>query len=272
VSRRCAILLTVAITVALAGAQEPTSIPAAPSAEQPNSYTLQVKAQEIVLDLVVTDSKGEPITGLKRYDFQVFEDNVPQAIDSLIPPVSRMTPRPAIHSTAELDRMEPDAPVTLIVLDEINTRFQDEAFARYSLKRFLDRQGETLEQPTLLAAVDLNRLTLLSDYTTTKEDLLTALDRHFTVNPWRTEGTSWQVEQFDASFMALLEIADATSGHPGHKSLLWIGRGFPSFDPSTLTVHECPPRCARLALYAGPRRSFDRATRSGFRWVRRGPV
>lgn len=237
-SWRCAILLTVAITVALAGAQEPTSIPAAPSAEQPNSYTLQVKAQEIVLDLVVTDSKGEPITGLKRYDFQVFEDNVPQAIDSLIPPVSRMTPRPAIHSTAELDRMEPDAPVTLIVLDEINTRFQDEAFARYSLKRFLDRQGETLEQPTLLAAVDLNRLTLLSDYTTTKEDLLTALDRHFTVNPWRTEGTSWQVEQFDASFMALLEIADATSGHPGHKSLLWIGRGFPSFDPSTLTAPQ----------------------------------
>ena len=134
--------------------------------------------------------------------------------------------------------MEPDAPVTLIVLDEINTRFQDEAFARYSVKRFLDGQGDTLEHPTLLAAVDLNRLTLLSDYTTSKKDLLSALDRHFTAYPWHTEGTSWQVEQFDASFMALLEMAEATSGHPGHKSLLWIGRGFPPFDPSALTAPQ----------------------------------
>jgi VWFA-related protein len=125
--------------------------------------------------------------------------------------------------------------VTLIVLDEINTRFQDEAFARYSVKRFLDSQGGTLEHPTLLAAVDLNRLTLLSDYTTSKEDLLSALDRHFTAYPWHMEGTSWRIEQFDASFMALMEIAEATSGHSGHKSLLWIGRGFPPFDPSTLT-------------------------------------
>ncbi len=46
-----------------------------------------------------------------------------------------------IHSTAELDRLEPNAPVTLIVLDEINTPFGDEAFARYSLKKFLDQQG-----------------------------------------------------------------------------------------------------------------------------------
>ena len=237
-SQRCAILLTVILTAALAAAQQPASEPKAPNGQQPNPYTLQVKAQEIVLDLVVTDAKGEPVTNLKRDDFQVYEDKVPQTIDSLTPPPSRTTPNPAIHSTAELDRVEPDAPVTLIVLDEINTRFQDEAFARYSVKRFLDSQGVTLEHPTLLAAVDLNRLTLLSDYTTSKQDLLSALDRHFTAYPWHTEGTSWQVEQFNASFMALLEVAEATAGHPGHKSLLWIGRGFPPFDPTALTAPQ----------------------------------
>ena len=236
---RCAILkilalLAVAMRAGLAAPQQSASAPVAPG-QQANPYTLQVKAQEIVLDLVVTDSKGEPVTNLNRDDFQIYEDKVPQEIDSLIPPLARTTSNPPIHSTAELDRVEPDASVTLIVLDEINTRFQDEAFARYSVKRFLDSQGETLEHPTLLAAVDLNRLTLLSDYTTSKQDLLSALDRHFTAYPWHTEGTSWQVEQFNASFMALLEIAEATSGHPGHKSLLWIGRGFAAFDPATLT-------------------------------------
>ncbi|HXS12120.1 MAG TPA: VWA domain-containing protein [Acidobacteriaceae bacterium] len=237
-SQRCAILLTMATTAAFAAAQQPASEPRLPSGQQPNAYTLQVKAQEIVLDLVVTDSKGEPVTNLKRDDFQIYEDKIPQVIDSLTPPPSHTALSPAIHSTAELDRAEPDAPVTLIVLDEINTRFQDEAFARYSVKRFLDGQGDTLEHPTLLAAVDLNRLTLLSDYTTSKKDMLSALDRHFIAYPWHTEGTSWQVEQFDASFMALLEMAEATSGHPGHKSLLWIGRGFPPFDPSGLTAPQ----------------------------------
>ncbi len=235
VSQRCTLLLTMTMTAALAAAQQPASRPVAPGGQQSNPYTLQVKAQEIVLDLVVIDAKGEPVTDLKRDDFQIYEDKLLQTIDSLTPPPSRTAPNPDIHSTAELDRVEPDAPVTLIVLDEINTRFEDEAFARYSVKRFLDSQGDTLEHPTLLAAVDLNRLTLLSDYTTTKKELLSALDRHFTAYPWHTEGTTWQVEQFDASFMALMEIAEATSGHPGHKSLLWIGRGFPPFDPSTLT-------------------------------------
>jgi VWFA-related protein len=223
------------MAAAVAAAQQPASKPGASSGQLPSAYTLHLNAQEIVLDLVVTDAKGDPVTNLKRDDFQIYEDKVAQAIDSLIPPTSRRAPNPAIHSTAELDGVEPEAPATLIVLDEINTRFQDEAFARYSVKRFLGSQGDTLEHPTLLAAVDLNRLTLLSDYTTSKKELLSALDRHFTAYPWHMEGTSWRVEQFDASFMALLEIAEATSGHPGHKSLLWIGRGFPPFDPSTLT-------------------------------------
>ena len=86
VSQRCAILLTMATTAAFAAAQQPASEPKLPSGQQPNAYTLQVKAQEIVLDLVVTDSKGEPVTNLKRDDFQIYEDKVPQAIDSLIPP------------------------------------------------------------------------------------------------------------------------------------------------------------------------------------------
>ena len=245
----------------LAAAQQRTSVPMASGGQETHAYTLQVNAREIVLDLVVTDAKGEPVTNLKRDDFQIYEDKVPQAMDSLIPPAGRTAPNQAVHSTAELDSVEPEAPVTLIVLDEINTRFQDEAFARYSVKRFLDSQGEMLEHPTLLAAVDLNRLTLLSDYTTSKDDLLSALDRHFTAYSWHTEGTTWQVEQFDASFMALMEIAEATSGHPGHKSLLWIGGGLPSFDPSTLTrpqslavkqvIQACTNalRDARVSLY-----------------------
>jgi len=228
-----------------------------------NAYTLQLNVQAVVLDIVVTNSKGEVVPNLRKDDFQVFEDKVPQVVQSLDPPppTRPVSANPSIDSTAELDRVEPKAPVTLIVLDEINTRFEDEAFARYSLKKFLDNQGDKLQQPTLLGAVDMQHFTLLHDYTTSKQELLDALEHHFVAYPYHMEGASWKAEQFNASFAALIEIAEATAGHPGHKSLLWVGRGFPPFDPTTLTpqandglkqvIEACTNalRDARVALY-----------------------
>jgi VWFA-related protein len=169
--------------------------------------------------------------------------------------------QPAINSTADLDRLEPEAPVTLIVLDEINTRFQDEAFARYALQQYLNKQGEVLDHPTLLGAVDLKHFMLLHDYTTSKQELLAALAKHKVFYNEYLEGASWQAEQFDASFEGLLEVTQATAGHPGHKSLLWVGRGFPPFDPTNLSesdnqglqqiIESCTNamRDARVVLY-----------------------
>lgn len=267
IRKRCLTISSFLFSIALthvAFAQQSSSLqqPTSTDSQTPGSYTLQLKAQAVVLDVVVTNSKGEIVPNLNKDDFQVYEDKIPQVIRSLDPPPSHTAnPTPPIHSTADLDRTEPNAPVTLIVLDEINTRFQDEAFARYSLKKFLDKQGNSLQQPTLLGAVDMQHFTLLHDYTTSKEELLSALEHHLTNYPWHLEGSSWKAEQFNASFASLIEIAEATSGHTGHKSLLWVGRGFPPFDPTTLTpqaneglrqvIEACTNamRDARVTLY-----------------------
>jgi len=241
------------------------NLPAPPANQETpaqNPYKLQLNVQNVVLDVVVTNRKGEVVTNLTKEDFQVYEDKVPQVIETLEPPPAHATPpNLAIHSTADLDRLAPAAPVNLIVLDEINTSFQDEAFARYSLKQFLDKQGDTLQQPTLLGAVDMKHFTLLHDYTTSKKEILDALDHHVAIYPWHMEGASWRAQQFNASFTALLEIAKATAGHAGHKSLIWVGRGFAPFDPTTLEAEQATAlkqiveactnalRDARVALY-----------------------
>jgi VWFA-related protein len=264
------LLLSAALSVPAFAQQTPPTpngLPATTSSglqtgATPGSFSLQLKAQAVVLDVVVTNAKGEIVPNLGEGDFQVFEDKVPQVIRTLDSPASHAPAKDIpIHSTAELDRLEPNAPVTLIVLDEINTPFADEAFARYSLKKFLDRQGETLQQPTLLGAVDMTHFMLLHDYTTSRQELLAALDHHFTAYPWHMDGASWRAEQFNASFASLIEIAEATRGHTGHKSLLWVGRGFPPFDPSTLpeqfndglkqVIESCTNALtdARVALY-----------------------
>jgi hypothetical protein len=50
-----------------------------------------------------------------------------------------------------------------------------------TLKKYLNTQGDALLQPTMLVAVNLQHFMLLRDYTTSKTEILAAL------NPWRGE-------------------------------------------------------------------------------------
>jgi VWFA-related protein len=194
-------------------------------------YTLSVKSQLVTLDVVVNDKNGEPVRGLTRDDFTIYEDKVAQPIVSFEAteprPVSNRPPV-QIHSTAELDRLEPDAPVSIVVLDELTTRFEDQYFARYSLEKYLGKQGEILDQPLMLIARNYRGSQVLLDYTTSRKEVLSALNRHLAVNDFRAADPSDPDEKIIAEFTSLIEIAKATEGHAGHKSLIWIGRGFPS--------------------------------------------
>jgi VWFA-related protein len=131
--------------------------------DAPVANTLQVTAQRVVLDVVVTNKKGEIVKSLTNDDFAVYEDKAPQKIQSF-EEVSAKTAAPAVvNSTDQLDQTEPDAPVSIIVIDELTTKFADLAFARYSLKKYLKAQGDTLEQPTMLVAVNYRNIQVLRD-------------------------------------------------------------------------------------------------------------
>ncbi len=115
------------------------------------------------------DAKGKVVTDLKRGDFHVEEAGQPQDILHF-DEAGAHTPAPdlTIHSTADLDRLAPNAPVNIILLDEFNTRFEDMAFARYSLKKYLERQPAKLITPTILIAVDLEHFTVCATTPRTK--------------------------------------------------------------------------------------------------------
>lgn len=151
--------------------------PVAP--DSPATYTIQRTARLVILDLVVTDAKGHQVTDLKREEFHVQEAGEGQNILNF-DPAGAHTPEPSIdiESTADLDRLAPQAPVNIILLDEFNTRFEDMAFARYSLKKYLEKQPGKLPEPTMLIAVDLQHFTVLRDYTQNKDEILSALDHH----------------------------------------------------------------------------------------------
>ncbi len=239
-----------------ANGQQPTRNP-------DGTYTIRRTSRLVILDVVVTDKKGNVVTGLSRDDFHVTELDQPETIlnfeEAGAHAVNDETP--PINSTADLDRVAPRAPVNILLLDEFNTRFEDEAFARYSLKKMLERQPERLSTPTMLIAVDLTKFSVLQDYTESKSALLTALDHHFTAYPWQVHNGGWIAERYGIAFATLTRVAEAVVGHQGHKNMIWIGRGFPPFnfanapvDASTRVesyVQQCVNelRDARVTLY-----------------------
>ena len=51
-----------------------------PAQATPAPPTFGVRTEAVLVDVNVTDRKGRPVTNLSQADFQVFEDNTPQAI------------------------------------------------------------------------------------------------------------------------------------------------------------------------------------------------
>ena len=43
-------------------------------------------------------------------------------------------------------------------------------------------------------------------------------------------GTQWRLDFRALAFASLERVAEAVIGHPGHKNMIWIGRGFPAFN------------------------------------------
>jgi len=247
-------------TAAIGYGREPTQQEPA----QPGTKTLEVTAQSVVLDVVVTNKKGEIVKGLSKSDFTVYEDKAPEEIQSFEEVSAKMAAPAVINSTGQLDQAEPDAPVSILVIDELTTKFADMAFARYSLKKYLKAQGDTLEQPTMLVAVNYRNIAVLRDYTTSRKEILDALEHHLAnyAELARAGNPSWQGDQINAAFGSLIGVAEATAGHRGHKNMVWIGRGFPPVNMATLlpemqdefleTVATCTRllRDSRVTLYA----------------------
>jgi VWFA-related protein len=220
----------------------PASVAPVPNSSQPvknpdGTYTIRNTARLVVLDVVVSDKKGNVVTDLTRDEFHVTESDDPETILNF-ETAGAHSPAPdmTIDSTQDLDRLAPRAPVNIILLDEFNTRFEDMAFARYSLKEWLKRQPDKLDTPTMLLAVSLQKFEVLRDYTQNKQEIMSALDHHFVAFPWQAQQYAWLAERYSLAFQTLQRVAQAVVGHVGHKNMIWIGRGFPALNFANVPV------------------------------------
>jgi VWFA-related protein len=216
-------------------------VPASIRAQQPDTDTLHINARIVLLDVVVTDKDGHPVDGLKKEDFAVFEDKQPQRIVSFELPSAHQLPASAASAPFNPADTKSfgQSPVTILVLDELNTHFADADFGRRSIRQFLASQTATLAQPTTILVVSNSHFQLVQDFTRDRESLLSALAKHVAQYPWKLEQSKsigqGTVERLDQSISALEQIAQSTARIPGRKNLVWVGQGFPSLDPDSLS-------------------------------------
>lgn len=201
---------------------------AAPTQQQPpsNVPTFHVTSNLVVLDVTVVDKKGRPVvTGLKRDDFTITEDKKPEPIFSFELPETHV-----VGQNDDDDNPQGKAPITILVLDQLNSSFDDFARIRYETKRFLLAQKPELASPTELLVVGDDSLEMRQGYTRSRADLLDALNHLLTVLPLKRMNAAFFWERFAQSMDALQQIALQNKGIPGRKNVVWVGHGGPNID------------------------------------------
>jgi VWFA-related protein len=222
------------------------------------SPVLKVTTHLVQINVVVHGRKNEPVDDLKREDFAIFDNKQRQQIatfsmESALAAgnkAQKVAPLPQNTFTNRVE-LRPKAPnsVTVMLLDGLNTRFEDQVYAKQQLIKFLAQ----LQPGDRVAVYALGReLRTLHDFTTDSSSILRVLGKYKDrinievadsspeepntgdeeLDQWMREAdqkiADYQtVNRVQTTLAALQAIANHVSRIPGRKNLIWISGGFP---------------------------------------------
>jgi VWFA-related protein len=186
--------------------------------------TIRVTSRLVFLDVTVLDKKGNPVVkGLTKDDLTITDNKKPQRIFSFEAPETHI-----VDANATDDNPAGKAPVTIFVLDLLNSKFEDFAYIRYMVRKYMTAQPAQMNSPAELMVLGNNSLEMVQGYTRSKADLLYALDHVPAALPYKEMSGSFMWERFAQSIDALQQIALQNSGLPGRKNIVWVGHGGPN--------------------------------------------
>jgi len=237
---------------------------------RPPTSTITVATQLVQVDVVVQDSAGRPVHGLTQADFQIAEDKKQQGIKnfeehiSVDPMHAKIAPAVKLGPGMFTDYtpVPQNAPLTVILLDRLNTPMVAQTYVLQQLREFLKK----VDPNSRVAIFGLtSRLIMLQGFTDDPRVLLYALDHNgrqqasVLLNDPGVQNLSdaltgeagapddpelRQFEADNASFQTQLQVgytltafdqlAAYLSGFPGRKNVLWLSGSFPiNIDPDT---------------------------------------
>ena len=233
--------------------------------EDEGAYVETVDVTVVNLDVFVTDKSGQPVTGLKRDDFEIFENGRPVAISNFfavenrrpvegLPVVASVEPEaPTIPGIREEDEfaLPDDQKLSLVIyVDNFNIRpfNRNRVFRRLrdflveqvsphdqvmlvTYDRSLHMRHEFTRDPTLIASqlFELEELAAFGvHWDSERRDVLRDINDSDSL-----AAVSWRVRQFaesgynDLSFSieAIKEIVTSLAGLPGRKAVIYVSDG-----------------------------------------------
>jgi len=256
--RKLAAWLCALLLAAPASAQAPAQAPPPAKQEPP---VLRVTTHLVQVSVIVQDKKGEPVAGLTKDDFSILDRGQPQTISTFsvesihpLPPPAEPPP-PNLFSNRFEQKGGAPASVTVILLDALNTKFEDMAYARQQIIKFL---GQLQPQDRVALYSLTTHLTVLHDFTSDATRLLQALDRFkghssatlaasepdpdsgpaetgiaqldaFLSGAFQREADFFTTNRARQTAGAIEAIANHVARLPGRKNLIWVSGGFPFY-------------------------------------------
>jgi VWFA-related protein len=173
-------LITLSLTLNLLPGPALLSAQQAPS-DVPN-ITIRANTRLVTVDVVVTDKKGQPITGLKPEDFTLEENGKKQKITVFTAPgaanantAGQASAPPGVLSNHPEDVGPKAGVATVLLLDATNSPFKDQAYARSQMLKYVVEQGKSGHTMAVLTLTD--RLRVLQQFTSDPQVLMTAIEK-----------------------------------------------------------------------------------------------
>lgn len=204
--------------------------------------TLRISTGLVLVDVIVTGKNGKPVTGLNARDFRVLEDGKPQRIAVFReeqPPNAPTPPEPLPANTyTNLPAYHPaSGPLTVVLLDSLNTPIFSQARARMALIHFL---AKLLRENRTIAILSLtDRLTVLQDFTTSRSLLMAAAKKF---SPEETSEMATREEMTsrakDDEYLNVLTMAKACGGGGACAAIAEFYKTLKAMDRHILTTSD----------------------------------
>ncbi len=166
----------------------------------------------IRLNVEVETKSGEPVTGLTLQDFTLLDNGAPQKVTSFKEVSSG-------HEQVEV----------IVLLDAVNANFENSAYARDQVQKFLGANGGKLAQPTTIAVLTDKGVQAAKGFSTDGNALRHELDQNTSGlrEISRSAGFWGATERLQICLKAVREVSQFASQLPGRKIVLWVSPGWP---------------------------------------------
>lgn len=246
--------------------------PEKPKTFYESSTVLKAVTRLVVVDVVATNHKGEPLTGLTAKDFTVLENGIPQKLrffsfQSGGSTAALQAPSPVrlpANVFTNVPDYKPEGALNVVMLDALNTSLLNQVDVQEQMLKLLAKLPTDRSMSVYVLG---DKLRLLQDFTSDP-----ALLRQ-TIEHWKTQPSSLLAnpsggpeselyggraghvpKQFILGMIsaesdvragytlgALNALAHMLAGYPGRKNLIWVSETFPLYVNSDTTLSGVHP-------------------------------